>query len=114
MNLMHVAVPDGLEFRWSMDGEACRAAAQKMGVAVEIGKDLARIGGVNIAAGIGRDGDWLRAFVASDAPAKTGIDWMELAVSPVTEMSINWLAAVVSSVVRPCPHTMRLAEAQWS
>ncbi len=114
MNLMHVRVPGGIEFRWSADSEAARAKAQEMGVAVEIRKDLARVGGINIAAGIGRDGDWLRAFVASDAPAQTGIDWMELAVSPVSEMSINWLVSVVGGVVRPCPETVRLAEAQWS
>ncbi len=76
-------------------------------------KDLARVGGVNIAAGIGRDGEWLRAFVASDAPAQTGIDWMELAVRPVSEMSTDWLVSAVSAVVRPCPQTIRFTVPQW-
>lgn len=107
MNLMHFSVPDGLEFRCNKDGLASRAAAQEMGLAAGIWQDLARVGGVNIAAGFGRDGNWLRAFVASDAPAQTGIDWMELAVSPVNEESIDWLVSVVSAVVRPCPQTIR-------
>lgn len=108
MNFSHVAVPDGMEFRWNTDGAASRAEARRLGLDAGILRDLARIGGLNIAAGIGRDGNWLRAFVASDAPAQTGIDWMELAVSPVSEESTDWLVAAVSAVVKPCRETMRL------
>jgi hypothetical protein len=113
VNLLHLPLPEGVEFRMNRDGSACRAAAQEMGIAMEIHKDLARVGGINIAAGIGRDGDWLRAFLASDAPAETGIDWMELSVSPVSEESTDWLVSVVSAVVRPCPQTIRFTSPQW-
>ncbi len=108
MKAWNVLVPDGYKFGCNLDPVSARAAAQEMGAAAEICRDLARPDGPNIAAGIGRDGEWLRAFVASDSPLATGINWLELAVSPVTEESIHWLISVVSMVVDPDPKTVRL------
>lgn len=108
MKSWNLSVPDGVKFGCNLDPVSARAAAQEMGLAAEICRDLARPGGPNIAAGIGRDGDWLRAFVASDSPLRTGINWMEVAVSPVTEESVDWLVSAVADVVKPDPKTMRL------
>jgi hypothetical protein len=99
MKMWNVLVGLGLKFTCNLEPRSAQAAAKKMGVADEIRRDLARPGGPKIAAAIGRDGKWLRAFVASDRPEATGIDWLEMAVSPVTEESISWLISLVSMLI---------------
>lgn len=99
MKMWKALVDVGLKFHCNLDSESAKAAAKEMGVAAEICRDLDRPGGPKIAAAIGRDGDCLRAFVASDCPEATGIDWLAMDVSPVTEESMSWLLSLVSLAI---------------
>jgi len=110
-DLSFLALPDGVLFQSNKNPEAVRATAERMGMMPGLNKDLTRPGdGINVAAAIGRDGDWMRAIIASDSPKITGFEWMEFAVSPVNHTSTNWLFCVASAMSHAAPENVRIVK----
>jgi len=110
-DLSYLALPDGVLFQLNKKPETARGTAERMGMLPEMNRDLTRPGeGINVAAAMGRDGEWMRAVIASDSPAITGFEWMEFAVSPVNETATNWLLALVRVMSHSDPDNERLVE----
>lgn len=112
MNLTDVAflpLPEGVQFQATRESERAKATAVRMGMLPQIDRDLNRPG-LTIAVGMGKDGEWMRAIVASSDPDVTGFDWMGFAVSPISEAATNWLLDLVVLVSRADPSTARIVE----
>ena len=110
-DLSYLALPDGVLFQLNKKTEVARATAERLGMMPELNRDLTRPGeGINVAAGMGRDGDWMRAVVASNDPAITGFEWMEFAVSPVNHTATKWLLSLVRVMSHSDPDNERLVE----
>ena len=110
-DLSYLALPDGVLFQVNKKPESARATAERMGMLAGLNRDLTRPGGgINVATAIGRDGEWMRAIVASNAPAITGFEWMEFAVSPVNHTATSWLFSLACAMAHADPDTMRFEE----
>jgi len=103
--------PQGMLFLINKSSDSARATAERMGMMPEINRDLNRPGnGIKLAVGMGRDGEWMRAIVACNAPEITGFDWLEFAVSPVTTTTTDWLFSLMSEIANADINTLRLVE----
>ena len=112
MNLTDVAflpLPEGVQFEATRESESAKATAVRMGMIPQMDRDLNRPG-LTIAVGMGKDGEWMRAIIASNDPEVTGFDWMGFSVSPISEEATNWLLELVVIVSRADPSTARLVE----
>jgi len=110
-DLSYLALPDGVLFQLNNKPESARATAERLGMMPELNRDLTRPGeGINVAAAMGRDGEWMRAVIASDSPAITGFEWMEFAVSPVNHTATTWLLSLVRVMSHADPDNERLVE----
>jgi len=112
MNLTDVVflpLPEGVQFEATRESEKAKATAVRLGMIPQMDRDLNRPG-LNIAAAMGRDGEWMRAIIASNDPEVTGFDWMGFSVSPISEEATNWLLELVVIVSRADPSTARLVE----
>ena len=108
-DLSYLALPDGVLFQLNRKPELARATAERMGMLDELNRDLTRPGeGINVAAAMGRDGEWMRAVIASDSPAITGFEWMEFAASPVNDTATKWLLSLVRVMSHSHPDNERL------
>jgi len=110
-DLSYLALPDGVLFQLNKKSEVARATAERMGMLAELNRDLTRPGdGINVAAAMGRDGEWMRAVIASDSPAITGFEWMEFAVSPVNDTATKWLLSLVRVMSHSHPANERFVD----
>ena len=110
-DLSYLALPDGVLFQLNNKPESVRATAERMGMMAELNRDLTRPGeGIDVAAAVGRDGDWMRAVIASGSRAITGFEWMEFAGSPVNDAATEWLLSLVRVMSHSHPDNERLVD----